>query len=851
MQAHPGHSSRPTFASWAESTSQSKLALSTLAAFLLILTTPLSASTSTAYQEPPQALVDLVNRPLTPQVRLSPDDAWMLLLEQPSLPSINELAEPELRLGGLRFKPQNSGPSRRRPAAGLELLALGDQSVRAITGLPDAPRLGDVTWAPDSSHVAFTHTRSDRIELWVVEVATAKARRLTDLALNMTARVDPIWLSDSQSLVCALVPTDRGSVPQKAAIPSGPTTQENLGGTAPARTFQDLLRNAHDEAVFEHYLTSQLARVDLLGEVTPLGKPALIWDYEPSPDGRYLRIETLHQPFSYQRPARWFPTRVDVWDVDGKLVQTVADLPLRENIPVGYGSVATGPRDFAWRHDAPATLVWVEALDGGDAGKEAELRDRLFMLPAPFDGGPVGWISLTQRFGGIDWADDNLALVSSWWWKTRNLRVVRAAPGQPDKPGEVMVDRSWEDRYNDPGAPVETRNAMGQSVLLRGDKGKTLYLFGDGASEEGDRPFVDAYDLESGESRRLFRSEAPFFERPIRLLDAAAGSLLTLRESVDSPPNFFTRQLGRTDGLQQLTQFPHPTPELVGLQKELIRYPRADGVELTATLYLPPGYKAEDGPLPLLMWAYPEEFKSADAASQVTASPYRFDRVGWYSSLLWLTQGYAVLDDPSMPIVGENDEEPNDTFRKQLVMNAQAAVDESLRRKVTTKDQIAIGGHSYGAFMTANLLAHSDLFAAGIARSGAYNRTLTPFGFQSEERTLWEAPDVYLGMSPFMHAEKINEPILLIHGEADNNSGTFPMQSERFYNALRGHGGTARLVMLPYESHGYRARESVLHMLWETHQWLERYVRKPTAESETAPNVERGGTVQGRGTPQP
>ncbi|MCP3959002.1 MAG: S9 family peptidase [bacterium] len=806
-----------------------------------------TAESPSGYQLPPQALVDIIDRPLTPWTRISPDHAWLLLLEQPSLPTIAELAETELRLGGLRFKPSNNGPSRRRPAAGLELLDIATGTTHAVSGLPEQARLDDVTWSPDGSRIAFTHTRGDRIELWVADATTFTARRLTDRALNLSARVQPIWLADSRSLVCTLVPEGRGAAPEASSLPTGPTIQENLGSKAPARTFQDLLQNAHDEALFEHYLTSQLARVTLEGEVMTLGDPGIIWDYDPSPDGQHLLVETLHRPFSYLRPARWFPTRVEVWDAGGELVRLVVDLPLRENIPVPYGSVATGPRSFSWRHDAPATLVWVEALDGGDAGREAELRDRLFLLPAPFDGEPIVWASLKNRFGGIRWARDDLAVVSTWWWKSRNVRVSRVFPGEPEKPAELLIDRSWEDRYNDPGEPVMAVNDWGRSVLQTTGAGEKLFLTGAGASPEGDRPFLDLYDLGSGESERLFHSQAPVYERPVRPLDESGRLLLTRRESVEDPPNFFVRDLEKADAdLRQLTTFPHPTPELLGLGKELIRYSREDGVELTATLYLPPGHQAGDGPLPMVMWAYPREFKDADAAGQVTDSPYRFDRVGWWSSLLWLTQGYAVLDDPSMPIVGEEDEEPNDTFREQLVSSARAAVDESLRRGVTTGDQIAIGGHSYGAFMTANLLAHSDLFAAGIARSGAYNRTLTPFGFQSEERTLWEAPDVYFDMSPFMHAEKVNEPILLIHGDSDNNSGTFPMQSERYYNALRGHGATARLVMLPHESHGYRARESVLHMLWETHNWLETYVRK-AVEEEEMPTVERGegGTVEG------
>ncbi len=806
---------------------------------------PAGAHEAAGYRLPPQSLVDILTRPLTPQARVSPDQEWILLLEQPSLPSIAELAEPELRLGGLRLSPRNSGPSRRRPAAGLELVRIADGATRAVRGLPSVARIGEVRWSPDSSHVAFTQTLPERIELWVLSVATGEARRVTDRALNLAARVWPIWSADGRSLVCALIPEDRGAAPEPSPVPTGPTIQQNLGDSAPARTFQDLLKNAHDEALFEHYLTSQLARVDLDGTVTPLGEPGILWDYDPSPDGKYLLTSIIHRPFSYLRPARWFPTRVEIWDRSGALVQRIVDLPLRENIPVGYGSVEDGPRAFSWRHDAPSTLVWVEALDGGDASRDVEFRDRLFLLHAPFVSEPVPWASLVNRFGGISWARDDLALVSGWWWKTRNIRVSRIRPGSPEQPAELLIDRSWEDRYNDPGAPVLTTNAMGRSELLLAEDGHTLFLIGDGASPEGDRPFVDTYDLTSGKTTRLFRSEAPYYERPVGILDADGGRLLSRRESVEEPPNYFVREVDGEGELRRLTEVPHPAPELVGLRKELIRYSRADGVPLTATLYLPPGHKVdEDGPLPMLMWAYPQEFKSAAAAGQVTDSPYRFDRIRWSSALLWVTQGYAVLDDPSMPIIGEADDEPNDSFREQLVMSAEAAVEESLRRGVTTAGQIAIGGHSYGAFMTANLLAHSDLFAAGIARSGAYNRTLTPFGFQSEERTLWEASEVYYNMSPFMHADKLNEPILLIHGESDNNSGTFPMQSERFYNALRGHGATARLVMLPHESHGYRARESVLHMLWETHQWLETYVRKPQPR---VPKVEQNQI--GRGDP--
>jgi dipeptidyl aminopeptidase/acylaminoacyl peptidase len=562
----------------------------------------------------------------------------------------------------------------------------------------------------------------------------------------------------------------------------------------------------------------------------------MVLDLSPSPDGRYLLVQTIHPPFSYLVPADRFPRRIEVWDLDGNAVRTVADLPLQEEIPIAFNSVATGPRGVEWRSDAPATLFWTEALDGGDAGKEAAERDRLFLLAAPFQGNPTPLATLGFRFAGITWGNDGLALVDETWWKTRRARTWTVQPGNGAKSRpDLLFDRSFEDRYNDPGFPLTTINAWGRPVLRTGASGRTLFFVGEGASPEGDRPFLDALDLTTKKARRLFRSEAPYYEDPVDLLDAEGRFLLLRRESVDEPPNYFVRDL-KTAKLRQLTQFPHPAPQLRGVHKELIRYAREDGVQLSATLYTPAGWKPADGPLPTIFWVYPQEFKSADAAGQVNDSPYRFVRVGVGSPLLWLTQGYAVLDNPSLPIVGEKDKEPNDTYVQQLVSSAKAAVDELVRRGVADRRRIAIGGHSYGAFTTANLLAHSDLFAAGIAESGAYNRTLTPFGFQSEERAIWKAQETYISMSPFMFADKVNEPLLLIHGQADNNSGTDPIQSERFFNALKGNGATARLVMLPFESHGYRGRESVLHVLWESYNWLETYVKnRPAEASGTAP----------------
>ncbi len=811
-----------------------------LAAVCVPLLTAVSATaqdTGAEYRMPPPELTALVDAPRTPGVSLSPDRTMMLLIQPPSLPSIAQVSAPESRLAGLRINPRNNGPSRGSASIGLRFRDLDGRETE-VRGLPEDPRIRNTRWAPDGQHVAFTHETINKIELWVVEVGSGQARRLIDQAVNAAYGAPFTWLSDSRTLVVRTIPEGRGSMLATPEVPSGPVIEETEGEAAPARTYQDLLKNAHDEALFEFFATSQLMKVDVGGGGTPIGDPALYRSISPSPDASFLLVQTTHHPFSYLVPAYSFPNRIEVWDADGSVVAEIADLPLQDKVPPGFGSAPTGVRSISWRADAPATLAWVEALDGGDGRAEAEVRDRVFTLAAPFSGTPQAIATLPLRFAGMIWSEDGFALAIEIWFATRQLRIYSV---NPDDPGEMetVFEFSMEDVYSDPGQPMSRRTRWGTSVAMTADNGRTLYLSGQGASPEGNRPFIRKMNLDTGETEEVFRSEAPYYEIPIDFLDVDDGLLLTRRETNDDPPNYYVRSLA--DGtVQAVTDFPHPYPQFADIQKEAIQYERDDGVTLTATLYLPAGYDAErDGPLPTFIWAYPTEFKSADAAGQRTDSPYQFKRVSYQGAVPWVARGYAILDDASMPIVGEGDEEPNDTFRKQLVANAQAAIDEGARRGVVDPDRVAVGGHSYGAFMTGNLLAHSDLFRAGIARSGAYNRTLTPFGFQREERLFWEAPEIYFYMSPFMHADKVNEPILLIHGEADNNSGTFPLQSRRFYNAIKGLGGTARLVMLPAESHGYASRESLLHMLYEMDAWLERHVKNAGPRSEIPP--EGGG----------
>lgn len=784
----------------------------------------------TGYELPSAALQAVVDAPRAPSLYLSPRRDVAALMQMPSLPSIQVVAQPELKLAGLRINPRTFSDSRFSFGQKLWLMNVADGKERQISGLPASLSIASLTWSPDQKWLAFNQVdaATGANELWLVDVAGGSARRLV-AGLNTVLGSGYQWLPDSRGLVVFTRPANLGAAPAADGIPTGPAVQQTSqgGGVVSIRTYQDLLKNEADARQFDYYATTQPVEVSLDGQSRAIGAAGIFMGFAVSPDGRFVLSQPVQRPYSYVVPVSSFPRRIEVLDRStGKLVHTVAVRPLVEGLPTGNDAEVTGVRDISWRGDADATLVWAEAQDGGDPNREAKVRDAVFMQAAPFDTPPVTLAQLGSRYAGISWGRGDLALLNESWWKTRRSKTWLIAPDNASADARLLWDRDAQDRYADPGRPLMTSDDRGRSLLQTTADGGSLYLAGAGASPEGDRPFVDRFDVASGKATRLFHSQAPTYAAPVTLLDAQASSLLISRESPDEPTNFYVQSLADTNAAPRaLTHFAHPLPQLKGVQKEQIRYKRKDGVDLTATLLLPPGYDPKrDGPRPLLMWAYPGEFKSAAAASQVTDSPYRFNAISYWGPQAFLAKGYVVLASPSMPIIGEGDKEPNDTYIEQLVANAQAAVDEVVRRGVTDREHIAIGGHSYGAFMTANLLAHTRLFKAGIARSGAYNRTLTPFGFQAEERNYWQAQDVYQKMAPFNYADRIKDPILFIHGVDDNNSGTFPLQSERMFAAVKGLGGTARLVMLPNESHAYRARESIMTMLAESERWLEQTI---------------------------
>jgi len=780
------------------------------------------------YKVPPEPIVRIVDAPTTPSVSVSPDKSNIILVEVPPIITIEELSAEELRLGGLRINPATNGRSRQTFYRGFRIMNIDGTNMREIEGLPDNPRFGYPMWSPDGNKFAFTNTRDTHTELWVCDIVTLRAGRIAD-QINTVFGTSVTWLSDSKRLIYLAVDPDRGIRPVRSDVPEGPVVQENLGKQGQAATFQDLLKDPADEAIFEYYARSALMIWD--GAITKsAGMRGMITGVSPSPDGEFLLVTEIKRPFSYIVPYYYFPSVTAIRDLDGNTVRILYDKPLTDNLPRGYDMVLPGPRNFSWRDDAPATICWVEALDEGDYSKEMRYHDQVYTLPAPFSGPPRKFVATEMRFGGIIWGKEDFAMISEGLGRTRVRITSSFNPADPQNTLKKIHEYKTDDRYNNPGRFVTELNNYGRDVLLFTDRGRSLLLTGTGSSPEGDRPFIDRYEIASGKSVRLWRSEAPWYEIVSTIIDINKSLVLTSRQSVEEVPNYYIRNL-RNGRVTRITEFENPYPQLTGIHKELVKYKRKDGLDLSFTLYLPAGYnRSEDGPLPTLLWAYPREFNDPSAAGQVSGSPYTFTRISPASALVYLTQGYAILMDASFPIVGVEGKEPNDTFVEQLVANAEAAVYKAVEMGVADPDRIAVSGHSYGAFMTANLLSHSRLFAAGIAESGAYNRTLTPFGFQNERRNYWEAPEIYNTMSPFMHADKVRDPLLLIHGMADNNSGTFPIQSERYYAALKGFGAVTRLVMLPNESHGYAARETILHKHWEVLEWMDKYVKNKKME---------------------
>ena len=789
----------------------------------LALFAVLAVQAAGQYQKPPKAIMDVLEAPAIPATSISPSRDKIALLTPLRYPPIADLSQPMLRLAGTRFNPNTNAPHTQAYSVALTIKDVADGREVQVA-LPQGAKIAGVQWSPDGRQIAFGNLTPAGVELWFVETATAKARKVKGVMLN-TAFGGFSW-EGSSHVSATLVPAGRGAAPSYSnVVPTSPNIQETSGRRGVIATVQDLLKSPNDEKLYDYYATSQLAMIGIDGKVKNIGEPAIFDNFIVSPDGKYIFVSRVVRPYSYLFPASRFPKQNEIWDANGKLVKKLPDQPLLDSIP--SQGVPVGPRGYGWIPIEGSTLNWTEALDGGDPKTKAPFRDRVMKLPAPFSGEPAEMLKTQHRFQGRTFGEkDGVMFFYDFDRDTQRRRMFVTNYPAMSAP-RLVADLNINDRYGDIGTPV-TRVSPNGVTLVR-QNGDEIFLTGTGASPQGDRPFFRRMNLKTLETEEIFRSGTEEYEAFAGMIDDQGKTFFTRKDSPADPPNLFIRQVCPKGEIctamayRAVTDFKDPAPQLRGIKKKLVQYKRADGVDLSFTLYLPPGYK-EGTRLPTIVWAYPESFTDASVAGQVAGSTNRFTQFGGISHLFLLLNGYAILDNTSMPIVGPP-ETKNDTFIKQIVDAAQAAIDKGVEMRVVDRDRVGVGGHSYGAFMTANLLAHSDLFRAGVARSGAYNRTLTPFGFQDETRTFWEATRIYTDVSPFFYANKINEPILLIHGEADNNQGTFPIQSERLFAAISGNGGTARLVMLPYESHGYSARESTEHTLYEMVNWFDKYVK--------------------------
>jgi dipeptidyl aminopeptidase/acylaminoacyl peptidase len=795
-----------------------------LCAFLLTTGIGVRAQDAVSYQTPPKAITDLLLAKPTPSINIDSKGEWMVISTRNALPSVEELARPEMRIAGMRINPNNFAPSRQVISySGLSLKNLKTDKAYAIAGLPVPLNAGGISFSPDQNKIAFTQTSAKSVDLYVINLLTQKAVKVNKLPLNNVIGSGITWV-DNNSMMYRVINKPATLAPAKPLMPTGPVVQQNLGKAAPSPTYQDLIKSPHDEKLFEFYATAQLV-INKNGVETPIGKPAIYASTTLSPDKKYMLVRTLRKPFSYLVTAQGFPSTVTITDLNGKVLKTVASLPSTEVRPSGNDNLQNVPRSFDWRDDEAATLTWSAPLDSGLIRKKMDFHDAVYALSAPFTGEAKELFRTEQRYRGTQWGTADLALVSEGLRSKQTTRVSRynSVTGKLEK----LWERNQTDVYNNLGEPVTEKNKYGRYVIMPVNNGTKILMNNQvGSSPKGDLPFLAKFDLNTKKSDIIWRCAEGQYEYVYDVLDPAKLVLVTRRETQTEVPNYYIKNLIMRIADRKVTNFTNPYPQMEGVTKQKVQYKRSDGVDLTADLYLPKGYnKEKDGPLPVLIWAYPAEFNSADDAAQIRGSKDRFITISTGGPVFFVTQGYAVMDAASMPIVAKDGKKPNDTFVDQLKMNAEAAINKLSDMGVGDRKRVAVGGHSYGAFMTANLLAHTKLFKAGLAESGAYNRTLTPFGFQNEDRTYWDDPKLYYEVSPFSYADKIKTPLLLIHGDADDNTGTFPINSERLFAAIKGFGGTVRFVFLPFEAHGYRGRENLLHKLWEQCQWLDTYVK--------------------------
>src|ERR1051325_10353490 len=521
-----------------------------LSSFVLLLLA-VTISAQQGYKKPPKEVLYILNAPVTPGASVSPTRDNLILTTGLRYPPLADLAQPMLRLAGERTNPAANSPHRFQYAVALTLKRINDGSEVKID-VPSGAKITNLDWSEDGKHFAFLNTTATHVRLWVGDSATGKIHNVKGVQVNSVLGNPVTWMPDNRTLLVQLVSPTRGPAPATSLVPEEPNTQESSGRPGPIRTYEDMLQTPHDEDLFEYYATSQLALVDSLsGKVTPIGQTAIFEDVDVAPGGQHVLVTRLHRPFSYLFPNFAFPKELEVWDTKGKMVYKLASLPLADQVPID--GVITGPRSPRWRPTEPATLVWVKALDNGDPKRKVPYRDSVLMLKAPFTSQPVEIFKTEQRFSGGAFTDKGLFFISDYDRDKRWVRTFIMDPDKAEAAAKMIWSRNQQDRYNDPGTPI-TRAVSGQRAIVH--NGDSIFLAGAGASPEGDRPFLDRFNLQTLKSERLFRSNANAYEPLVALLDDNAKQIVTRRESPTEAPNYFIRSTA-ADGLSHaLTTFP-------------------------------------------------------------------------------------------------------------------------------------------------------------------------------------------------------------------------------------------------------------------------------------------------------
>lgn len=781
-----------------------------------------SNNVNLGYKKPKSDIWNIVKAPRAPFIIINEQKTRMLKVYYNSMPSIKYISRPIVKLGGKRFNPKNRSRNRSYFYTKIVVQDLKSNGEKEIN-FGNNPILNYPYWSPNGDKLAVTIEKNNCTELWFVDANTARPVKIKNICMNTILGSGIQWLDNNRIIVRAR--TKQKKIAFDNNTPQGPRVEESTKKKSQNRTYKDLLKNENDSKMFNYYLDSQLKVVNLKnGSVKNIGKHGIFTRYSISPNKKLLIVDRIKRPFSYVVPYYYFAKNIELWNLKGKVVNTFAKLPVFDSIPIR--GVPTGPRDIEWVPNKPATLFYSKALDKGDHKVKAKFRDQLVLAKISKNNKikEKVFFKTKNRFSGITWLNDGSgdALVYDY---DRDKKWVKGLIVNTDKENKskVLWDYSINDSYNKPGKNVLETNEIGQEMLAVDKIGpnRYIYTYGKGATSNGDYPYLKRWNLSDSSSKELFRAKKGSYERFIGFADENHNKIVTKYETKIDFPNYYVTDI-LNNVKKKLTNEKNPSEVFGKIKKEIIKYSRADGVKLSGILYYPINYK-KGKRYPTVIKAYPRQYNSAKMAGQVRGSSNKYSMPYRSSHLYFVLRGYAVLDKAQMPVVG-GPETMNDTFVEQLVDSSKATIDALVKKGITDKKRVGVIGHSYGAFMVANLLTHTDLYKAGIARSGAYNRSLTPFGFQNEVRTFWEAKNTYLKVSPFMNANKIKHPILLIHGAIDNNSGTHTIQSERYFSAIKGNGGTARMVLLPNEGHSYAALESVGHVLWEMFRWFDLYL---------------------------